>query len=987
MNRLPIFSLAVFLSALAAPAAERVSRAAAGASRGPSLSGNGRFVAFESTARLAAEDTNRRSDVYVFDRTTKTTRLVSDDRGGDQPVISANGRFVAYRSFERGVTRIRVRDLDRGGVPLTASFPLGASSLNRTAELAAISPEGRFVAYVLRPSPNVPESFPDTLQSQIVIADTVARTAAAVDLDPDAGTDVFLAQLGRVAMSADGNTVVFDTTDALAADDANGAADVYRATIAPQKLARLSKAAGVPDAGGATQPVFTLDGNAVFFLAASPLSATDTDGRASLYMSSSADAFAAPVFLPTLAAPRRLAAQAAVGGRFLAWLGAGGRAFVRNLATGIDAALAKAADAPLLAPVLSADDRTVAFATSASNLVPRDTNPGVDVFVSDVKDAPAAHGAPGATVALSSGSAIVAENSVITIGATATPGVGAQHRLLTVEVDGVEQFRTTDAALAPQNFAVMRGVHRVQARAFDDAWIEGRSTAALLIVAPANSTLGITGTTALTRTDSPDGSARFTGTLRIDNRRVTPTAPLRVTVTINATPQKMAADAGDFALVPDRGEVLVAVVDVPAIGPLNSALVNFSGITPATEVIGDGLQGNGWSVLARLRELTGPNFTDVDVATLLVTRARLDENTPVAHTGIAVNGTPSDSAFNPGLIESLTLVGPGSVVEGGRAVFAVTANFSNGSRACVPQWSLTGDDAEAATIDAAGVLTAGVVRRAKTVTVRAEFAGKTATMPVTILPVAPRVSILAADRTLGESGDAGRLRILRSPAGATDLTVNYTLTGKAVNGVDYGPLSGVAVIPARASAVSIDVLPLQDAVFEGEESVIATIAPSPAYRLGAQRSATLRVTDDEPFPDGQPDLALRRGRAMAGSFVVDADAATQTLSAAVRQGVPATFAVSLVNRGTSPRDYTLRGGAAAPGFAVQYLDGAADVTAAVTAGTFTVPQLPPGAARVLRLRITAMSASSAGSSQLCVIEAETAGGPGDVVSVFVERAR
>ena len=101
----------VFVKDLETGAVERVSVAsggaqAEGASFEPSISADGRYVAFESFAsNLVAGDSNGRTDVFVHDRTTHTTRRVSlaaDGRAanGDNwtPSISADGRFVAFRS-------------------------------------------------------------------------------------------------------------------------------------------------------------------------------------------------------------------------------------------------------------------------------------------------------------------------------------------------------------------------------------------------------------------------------------------------------------------------------------------------------------------------------------------------------------------------------------------------------------------------------------------------------------------------------------------------------------------------------------------------------------------------------------------------------------------------------------------------------------------------------------------------------------------------
>jgi Tol biopolymer transport system component len=77
-----------------------------GPSDGPSLSADGRYVAFNSSAsNLVAGDTNRHLDVFVRDLTTGTT-IRADVQGGgkqarvggDYPQRSANGRFVAFES-------------------------------------------------------------------------------------------------------------------------------------------------------------------------------------------------------------------------------------------------------------------------------------------------------------------------------------------------------------------------------------------------------------------------------------------------------------------------------------------------------------------------------------------------------------------------------------------------------------------------------------------------------------------------------------------------------------------------------------------------------------------------------------------------------------------------------------------------------------------------------------------------------------------------
>ena len=86
---------------------DSVDNQANGGSSNPSLSADGRFVAFTSVAsNLVAGDTNGTDDVFVRDRQTGTTTRVSVDSAGNQtysssyttPSLSADGRYVAFAS-------------------------------------------------------------------------------------------------------------------------------------------------------------------------------------------------------------------------------------------------------------------------------------------------------------------------------------------------------------------------------------------------------------------------------------------------------------------------------------------------------------------------------------------------------------------------------------------------------------------------------------------------------------------------------------------------------------------------------------------------------------------------------------------------------------------------------------------------------------------------------------------------------------------------
>jgi len=143
----------------------------------PVVSGDGRFVAFASSSdELVASDDNRDVDVFVHDRLTGTTEIVSvaDDGGtgeGDsvEPSISADGRRVAFHSsarlspedtdgshdvyvYDRDTDRITLASADLEGDPRVDQRFYGSAN-------ASIDDAGRYVAFS---TPDRPSGSRDT---------------------------------------------------------------------------------------------------------------------------------------------------------------------------------------------------------------------------------------------------------------------------------------------------------------------------------------------------------------------------------------------------------------------------------------------------------------------------------------------------------------------------------------------------------------------------------------------------------------------------------------------------------------------------------------------------------------------------------------------------------------------------------------------------------------------------------------------------------
>ncbi len=140
-------------------ATERVSVTTAGAqvfspSGHGAISANGRFVAFESLAdNLVTVDTDQSSDVFLRDRQNGTTEAVAlDYRESRRPSISADGRFVAFDSFEfwfpaaDTTPDIFVTDRQSGTTTQASLDPHGIGGSSHSIA-PAISADGGFVAF------------------------------------------------------------------------------------------------------------------------------------------------------------------------------------------------------------------------------------------------------------------------------------------------------------------------------------------------------------------------------------------------------------------------------------------------------------------------------------------------------------------------------------------------------------------------------------------------------------------------------------------------------------------------------------------------------------------------------------------------------------------------------------------------------------------------------------------------------------------------
>ncbi len=259
---------------------------------GATISDDGRFVAFASEAsNFVKGDANGNADVFVRDRLTGTTELVS--RGldglpatGDTPVISGDGQIVAFRSssatlvtdgnpnftthiyaMNRLTQTIERVDVDSNGV-------LADSQANNL----AISGDGRYVAF---------DTFADNLIAgpgdqqgvDVFVRDRVNHTTEGISTVGDTGT--FEGHSFLSSITPDGRFVGFSSADpTLGFKDANGPVeDAFVFDRQNRTISLVSRASnGKQGDASSFSPLVSANGNVVVFSSrASNLVANDTN--------------------------------------------------------------------------------------------------------------------------------------------------------------------------------------------------------------------------------------------------------------------------------------------------------------------------------------------------------------------------------------------------------------------------------------------------------------------------------------------------------------------------------------------------------------------------------------------------------------------------------------------------------------------------------------------------------------------------------------
>jgi Tol biopolymer transport system component len=221
-------------------------------SDGPSISSDGRYIAFKSSAdNLVEGDTNGVVDCFVYDRLTEKTTRVSVASDGTQPngvcssyvwslihgpSISADGRYVAFSSTATNLVDVFTEYPDiyiyagiyvhdrLTGETMLVSVSSDGSQANGGSSLAAISGDGRYVAFV-SDATNLVEGVINGYEN-IYVHDRISgkTTLVSVSINMLGGYN----DLWGSSISADGRYIAFaSSADNLVEGDTNGASDIF----------------------------------------------------------------------------------------------------------------------------------------------------------------------------------------------------------------------------------------------------------------------------------------------------------------------------------------------------------------------------------------------------------------------------------------------------------------------------------------------------------------------------------------------------------------------------------------------------------------------------------------------------------------------------------------------------------------------------------------------------------------------------------------
>lgn len=379
----------------------------------PTISADGRFVAFTSKAsNLVAGDTNRKTDIFVRDMLLGQTERVSVATNGSQanndsmePVISGNGRFVVFTSTATNLVPANLKPLgddwyrgpgisvfihDRQAHTTTlVSVSSNGVPSDERAWLGDVSYDGRYVIFSSHCEHLVMPDYNGN-RRDVFRHDRVTGITRMIDLLPNGENPWEGGSFS--AISADGNRIVYRSLDGgLVAGDTNQAFDIFVYDVLAGTTRRVSvDSSGMQGSDMANRPAISADGRYAAFDTTSSIVTGDSNSRSDIFVHDLVTGATTRVSIKTdstQANNHSTQASLSGDGRFVAFTSlatnlisgdTNGQSdiFLHDRMTGIThrvsltAGGGQATGGASTAPRLSADGHSIVFVSTARNLIP-----------------------------------------------------------------------------------------------------------------------------------------------------------------------------------------------------------------------------------------------------------------------------------------------------------------------------------------------------------------------------------------------------------------------------------------------------------------------------------------------------------------------------------------------------------------------------------------------------------------------------------------
>ena len=265
----------------------------------PAISGDGRYVTFDSSSEDIVPDANGwYKDVFLHDRQTGETRIVSTsadgtqgDRSSSNGVVTADGRHVAFTSSATNLVPgdtndaedIFLKDLTTGDIQRITVTSDGSQLTDFWIYSdPSVSADGRYVSYSTTGAFD-PADVNDDID--VYLRDTVTGTTTLISRRAD-GEPLSSGWASSPAVSGDGGSIAFwSNSSQIVAGDTNYTGDLFVYDRTSGVTERVSVTSSGAEADGADSGVLSHDGRLAFYRAsATNLVTNDTNGKDDIFV-------------------------------------------------------------------------------------------------------------------------------------------------------------------------------------------------------------------------------------------------------------------------------------------------------------------------------------------------------------------------------------------------------------------------------------------------------------------------------------------------------------------------------------------------------------------------------------------------------------------------------------------------------------------------------------------------------------------------------